>query len=64
MNEIFEAKRKKLENIVRVSVLELFEHMGTAQSFLIPLDPPSQKLFLIAGDVEGIRSLILSKEQA
>ena len=60
MDEIFEAKRKKLENAVRVSVLELFEHMNGSQAFRLPLDPPKQILFVIAGDVKSIQSMILN----
>jgi len=58
MNEIWEAKRKKLENTLRTSALDLFEHMGNAQALLVKLDPPGEKLFVIAGDVQGILKIM------
>lgn len=61
MNEIWEAKRKKLENRIRTSVLELFGHMEGSQAFLLPLDPPSQILFVVAGDVKSIQSIMHDK---
>jgi len=61
MNDIWEAKRKKLENAVIISVLDLFEHMGSAQAFLFQLDPPGEKLFVVAGDVQGILKIISNK---
>lgn len=62
MNEIWEAKRKRLENAVKISVLDLFEHMGSSQAFKLPLDPPKQILFVVAGDIRGIQSLTQTKE--
>ena len=62
MDEIWEARRKKLENAVRSSTLELFEHMGESGAFLIPLDPPAQILFVAAGDIKGIQALTEKKE--
>jgi len=61
MNEIWEAKRKKLENAVRTSALDLFEHIGSAQAFALRLDPPGEKLFVIAGDVQGILKIMPNK---
>ena len=58
MNEIWEARRKKLENVVRISVLDLFEHMGSAQTLLLQLDPPEGKLFVVAGDVQGMLKIM------
>lgn len=61
MNEIWEAKRKKLENALRISVLDLFEHMGSAQALLLELDPPGEKLFVVAGDMQGILRIMPNK---
>jgi len=61
MNEFWNARRIKLEKAVIKATLDLFEHTN-AQSFKLLLDPPSQILFIVAGDVETIQSLLPKKE--
>jgi len=61
MNEIWQAQLVKLENAVKKSVLDLFEHTGS-HSFKLSLDPPAQILFVVAGDIERLQSLIPKKE--
>ena len=56
MNEIWQAQLVKLENVVRTSVLDLFEHTNS-QSLKLLLDPPNKILFVVAGDIKGIQSL-------
>lgn len=63
MNDIWEARRKHLTESLRASALNLFEYMG-CQAFLIPLDPPHQILFVVAGDIQSIQSMLLDKSIA
>lgn len=54
IDELFEARRKKLEDAVRAAALALFEHMGAAAAFRIELDTG---LYVIAGPRAGIHTL-------
>ena len=48
-NDIWDARRIKLEEAVKASVLDLFEHMGAAGSFYLPID---STLSIMAGPHE------------
>ena len=57
IDEIWKARREKLERQIRDAALDLFEHTG-AYSFRLPLDPPHNVLFVIAGDTKSIKALM------
>jgi hypothetical protein len=57
MNDLFEIRRKKLQDDVRTAVLALFEHMGTAGAFIAPLDKAAG-LYVAAGPMDRIRKLV------
>lgn len=46
--EFWNARRTKLQDDLRKAALDLFAHTGSA-AFQIDLDPPHEKLLLIAG---------------
>jgi hypothetical protein len=56
MNEIHDARRKQLEQAVVAASMELFEHMGSAAAFMVPLDKASG-LYVVAGPLDGVRVL-------
>lgn len=57
-DDLWHAKREKLEFAVRQAVLDLFAHTGS-DALMLPLDPPQETLFVVAGDRDRIGRLIV-----
>ena len=63
MDQIWDARRIRLEHLVEEAVLDLFEHMGTPGAFRLQIDHTTPKVYIIAGDGNAIRDLIDMKEK-
>lgn len=57
MCELENRRREKLQEAVKTAALELFGETG-ASAFLFPLDGKQGCLFIAAGTMESIRSLL------
>ena len=62
MDDLRKARRQKLEAEVRKAVLALFEHTGSG-AFRLLLDPPHEILFVIAGNVKALHSMLPKEEE-
>jgi hypothetical protein len=62
VNDIHTARRKQLEQAVIDSTMALFEHMGVAAAFMLPLDEKAG-LYVVAGPIDGIRKLVKSDDE-
>lgn len=57
MDDVAEARRKRLEAELKRVALDLFEHMPGASSFLLPLDGGSM-LIIAAGPRDAVLQLL------
>lgn len=53
-DEIFEARRKKLQDDVKKATRALFDHMGGSAAFALPLDENPGGLWVAAGTRNNI----------
>jgi hypothetical protein len=56
-DELFEQRRKKLEEKIQCAVLDLFDHIG-AGAFKLPIPFTSPPLYIVVGAEEDIKNLI------
>lgn len=56
-DDIWNARRKQLESAVKAAVLNLFQHTGS-DALRLDLDPPHEKLLVVAGPPDHIGSLL------
>ena len=61
VDEVWEARRSKLQKEVRRSVLELFQHTGGASAFVLSLDPNTPDLIVAAGPRLDVLSMLSLK---
>jgi hypothetical protein len=57
MNDVHDARRKQLEQAVVAASMALFEHVGVAAAFMLPIDKASG-LYVAAGPLEDVRALV------
>ena len=62
MNDIWNARREKLEQVIIEAALELFEHTGSG-AFKIPIKGTSPSVYIVAGDEVAFRNLISGKDE-
>ena len=64
MNEIWNARREKLEAAVVKAVLDLFEHTVEAAAFKLLIKGTKPEVFIVVGDLRAIRSLLQEPDEA
>ena len=57
MDELWDARRKKLESVIIETALNLFEHTGSG-AFKLPIKKTEPELFVVAGDAAAIQNLM------
>ena len=58
MNESWNARLEKLEAAVIKAALDLFEHMGSAGAFKLPIKATNPEIFVVAGSEKAVLNLV------